>query len=82
MQSGVSRLMESRITDLATARPWCCSSSFNRAYSVLVRCTGTPSTAAWRPVSSRASFSQRSTGERAVSRSRSRTWMRASSSGI
>ncbi len=42
VQSGVSRLIRSRIADLDNTRPGFWSSRWQSAYSVLVRCTGTP----------------------------------------
>ena len=54
MQSGVSALIRSRMTDLAMAWPAFAMSSLRMAYSVLVSRTGVPSTVrAWAAVSSR-----------------------------
>ena len=53
MQSGVSSLMRSRISDRVTTCNGFCMRSFRMAYSVLVNLTSVPSTAAtWRSVMS------------------------------
>ena len=44
VQSGVSWLIESKITDFATAFPGFISRSFNSAYYVLVTWIGSPAT--------------------------------------
>ena len=81
VQSGVSWLIRSRITDLASTWPGFCNSRRQMAYSVRVSFTGYPLTATWWAVGSKVKSPQVSKAGVGAWAFRSWAVMRASSSG-
>ena len=83
VQSGVSRLMRSSSTDLASTCPGFCIRSFNMAYSVRVRLISRPpAVTRWEAVYNVRSPSAYRPVSGCLRRSRSRAATRASSSPV